>query len=206
MAAPDSVIYRVGTLNYTRTALAWLFFWLLLGDFSMSVMGVALPKLLPLHLDTIGMKPAAISWALSLGPLASLALSPFIGVWSDRLRTKWGRRRPFLLLSTPVVALGMVMIPHIKNYALLVTVILVVQIGNVLETVLFYLYADIVPPSLMGRFMAAFRIVGTLGLLTFQYFLLPLFGRSPTLVWTICGVSYFLLYQFSLFFLFELIF
>ncbi len=199
----EAIKYVVGSLTYSKKSLGWLFFWLLLGDFSASVMTVALAKLLPFHLDSIGISGGGIGWTLSLGPLVSLLLSPFIGVWSDRLRTRWGRRRPFLLLSTPVLAAGLLLIPHIHNYTLLCLVIVVVQVCNVLETVLLYLYADVVPPHMMGRFMAAFRVVSTLGALAFQGLLFPHFDKAPTMVWTVCALVYFVFYQLSLHFVKE---
>jgi hypothetical protein len=75
---------------------------------------------------------------------------------------------------------------------------MVVQTANVLQTVLLYLYADIMPPALMGRFMGAFRFIGALGIMSFQYFLLPYFDATPVWVWTICAAFYFVLFQLSL--------
>jgi glycoside/pentoside/hexuronide:cation symporter, GPH family len=31
---------------------------------------------------------------------------PIIGFWSDRLRTRWGRRKPFIILGTPIYMIG----------------------------------------------------------------------------------------------------
>jgi len=201
--AATTTTYKVGTLVYDKRALAKLFFWLLLGDFSASVMAVALAKLLPLQLDALGTPAGKIGSMLSLGPLAALVLSPFVGVWSDRLRTRWGRRRPFLLISTPILAAGALCIPHLQDLTILAVVILIVQVCNVLETVLLYLYADIVPPQFMGRFMAGIRVVGISGALAFQYFLLPHFGDAPTMVWTVSAIVYFVFYQLSLYFIRE---
>ncbi len=195
--APTAAPYHVGTLVYSRGDLQRLFFWLLLGDFASNVMGAALPTLLPLQLSARGVSAATIGWVLSLAPLATIIFSPFLGVWSDRLRTRWGRRRPFLIVSTPIVAAGMLLLPHIQNMLLLQVVVTVVQIANVLQTILLYLYADIMPPSLMGRFMGGFSFVGALGTMAFQYFLVPWFGTAPTMVWTICAIFYFVLFQLS---------
>ncbi len=38
------------------------------------------------------------------------AIDPFIGQWSDTLRSRWGRRRPFLVLASPFVLLGAILI------------------------------------------------------------------------------------------------
>jgi len=190
--------YQAGSLVYNKRSLTKLFVWLLLGDFSMSVMAITLAKLLPLHLEALGTQPGQIGWMLSLGPLCSLLLSPFIGVWSDRLRTKWGRRRPFLIISTPILAGGLLLIPHLTNLTILTVVILIVQVANVIETVVLYLYADVVPSRLMGRFMAGFKVVGILGGLAFTTLLFPIFDVAPTLVWTISALVYLVLYQLSL--------
>ena len=50
--------------------------------------------------------------AVTLGILLTIAslwdavIDPFIGHWSDTLRSRWGRRRPFLLFASPFVLLG----------------------------------------------------------------------------------------------------
>jgi GPH family glycoside/pentoside/hexuronide:cation symporter len=38
------------------------------------------------------------------------AIDPFIGHWSDTLRSRWGRRRPFMVLASPFVLLGAVLL------------------------------------------------------------------------------------------------
>jgi len=38
------------------------------------------------------------------------AIDPFIGQWSDTLRSRWGRRKPFLVLASPFVLLGAILI------------------------------------------------------------------------------------------------
>ena len=72
---------------------------------------VALPLavfLTPVYADPDG-------FALSLGFVAVvLALSrvfdgltdPIIGLYSDRLRSRWGRRKPFILLGLPIFVAG----------------------------------------------------------------------------------------------------
>jgi GPH family glycoside/pentoside/hexuronide:cation symporter len=55
--------------------------------------------------------PAAlVGVLLTLGSLWDAAIDPFIGHWSDTLRSRWGRRRPFLMFATPAAALTLVLI------------------------------------------------------------------------------------------------
>jgi maltose/moltooligosaccharide transporter len=79
----------------------------------------------------------------------------------------------------------------------------VVQTAYILQTAVFYLYADVVPGELMGRFLAAFRLVGSLGALIFQWYLLPQFEVKPILVWTISGAVYLVFFWLMIYFVKE---
>jgi maltose/moltooligosaccharide transporter len=195
--------YSVGTLVYNRWGLGKLFFWLLLGDFCFTVMATALQMLLPLQLRTLGHDSAQIAWVLSLSSLVSLIFSPFIGVCSDRSRSRFGRRRPFLFISTPIMAGGVCLIPYLKVYWQLCAVVLVVQTAYILQGALYYLYADVMPSMFMGRFLAAFRLVGSLGTLAFQWYLLPRFEIQPVFVWTISGTVYLVFFLLMIYFVKE---
>lgn len=48
-------------------------------------------------------------------------IDPFIGHYSDTLRSRWGRRRPFLMFASPFILLGAILLwtpPSETNYAL----------------------------------------------------------------------------------------
>lgn len=51
------------------------------------------------------------------------AIDPFIGHWSDTLRSRWGRRRPFMVLASPFVLLGAVLLWTPPGKTVLLTVI-----------------------------------------------------------------------------------
>ncbi len=64
-----------------------------------------------------------LAWIGVLMIIASLwdaAIDPFIGQWSDTLRSRWGRRKPFLMLASPFVLLGAILIwtPPGTNFAI----------------------------------------------------------------------------------------
>jgi len=48
--------------------------------------------------DVVGLDPRLASIAAFVGVMWDAINDPLVGVWSDKLRTRWGRRRPFLLL------------------------------------------------------------------------------------------------------------
>jgi GPH family glycoside/pentoside/hexuronide:cation symporter len=64
--------------------------------------------------------PAALFGVLMMvASLWDAVIDPFIGHWSDTLRSRWGRRRPFLMFAAPFVLLGAVLVwlpPGGSNY------------------------------------------------------------------------------------------
>ena len=53
---------------------------------------------------------ALVGVLMTISSLWDAVIDPFIGHWSDTLRSKWGRRRPFLLFSAPVAAISLILI------------------------------------------------------------------------------------------------
>jgi glycoside/pentoside/hexuronide:cation symporter, GPH family len=47
---------------------------------------------------------------LMIVSLWDAVIDPFIGHWSDSLRSRWGRRRPFLIFAAPVCVLALILI------------------------------------------------------------------------------------------------
>src|SRR5262245_43749305 len=54
--------------------------------------------------DVLLLAPAVIGAIFAVGRLWDAALDPILGTWSDRVRTRLGRRRPFMLAGIPILA------------------------------------------------------------------------------------------------------
>lgn len=54
----------------------------------------------------VGVSLAGVATMLLLAKLSDVITDPIIGVISDRMRTPWGRRRPLILLGTPVLVVS----------------------------------------------------------------------------------------------------
>jgi maltose/moltooligosaccharide transporter len=195
-------LYTAGSLVYTRAGLVALFGWLLWGDFILTLMERVMPSLLPVLLKSHGASNSEVAFIVStLALVANSVLNPVISYQSDRFRSRWGRRRPFILLTTPFVVLFLAAIPFapeltalalgfaplqkllslgwwgpgIVMFGLLVAAF---QIFNMfISSVYYYLIPDVVPHELLGRFFGLFRIFGTLAGILFNYFV---FGLAET--------------------------
>ena len=47
--------------------------------------------------NVVGMEPAIAGFVIMVGTLWDAVTDPSVGIFSDRIKSKWGRRRPFLL-------------------------------------------------------------------------------------------------------------
>jgi maltose/moltooligosaccharide transporter len=199
MTATPGRTFTVGSLVYTRAGLITLFSWLIWGDFVFNLMEQILPSLLPLLLKSNGASNEEISVVVTtLAMVMNAALNPVISYQSDRFRSRWGRRRPFIVVTTPFVVFFLAAIPFapdvlrwMNSHGFLVRLLamgpaapiiiifaaLVVgfQTFNMFVAAVYaYLVPDVVPIELMGRFVALFRLFGALAGVTFNYFIFGL--------------------------------
>ncbi|HWB52886.1 MAG TPA: MFS transporter [Tepidisphaeraceae bacterium] len=184
---------------YTRRGLITVFGWLLLGDFTLTLMETVMPSLLPLELKSVGAGNAAIGIIVgSIPAFLNVILNPIISTTSDRHRGPRGRRIPFILWPTPFVTICLILIGFVGpisrglhatlfgdwislgTFTLIIASVLVVlfQILNLfVASVYCYLFADVVPLGLMGRFLGLMRLVSQLaGFLWGRY----IFGQAAT--------------------------
>jgi MFS family permease len=101
--------WQVGSLTYTAGGLAVVFCWLLWGDLAWSIRDRAVPPVMQLLFKRFGASDMVTGLIFSSLPAAlGLIVSPIVSYQSDRLRTRWGRRIPFLILPVPFIVLSMI--------------------------------------------------------------------------------------------------
>ncbi|HXG24154.1 MAG TPA: hypothetical protein VNJ09_06320, partial [Chthonomonadales bacterium] len=178
-------VYRVGTLEYTKWGLVSVFFWMLWGDFCLSLMELVIPKLLPLTLKDFGASNRMIGLLVGTIPAGmNMVITPVVSYRSDLHRSRLGRRIPFLLWPTPCITLFLIttgyadvigrwlnagLLSHFGNFSTAGVVIVTIAISSVLfqyfnlyvTSVYYYLFNDVIPEQFMGRFYALFRLVGS---------------------------------------------
>jgi Na+/melibiose symporter-like transporter len=103
---------------------------------------------LPLTLKLFTDNPEHIFLILAINPAFGFIAQPLVGVWSDRIWTRFGRRGFFLVTCAPLVALSLIMIPYVTSLPVMVAVVIWLQFfQDVLNGTDQPLIADIVPPE-----------------------------------------------------------
>jgi MFS family permease len=81
------------------------------GFLTMGLMDPLYDTYVPLFLKRYIQSNAAIGGVMTLDNILQLLLIPIVSVWSDRTRTRIGRRMPFLVVMLPASALFFALIP-----------------------------------------------------------------------------------------------
>ena len=187
-------IYHCGPLTYTRMALVVVVVGLLWGDFCFVFMETVVRfSVLPLKLKSLGGPNWSMGLILTTIPaILNATVCPFISFTSDRYRSRWGRRIPFILWSLPFICASLLLmgfsvelsdylqthVPLLSHYAPATVTIAMIGIfmfmysffDQFVMSVFWCLFNDVIPPEVVGRVMGLVRLVSTLSGAIFNWF------------------------------------
>jgi GPH family glycoside/pentoside/hexuronide:cation symporter len=120
------------------------------GDWGMASFGTLRQIFYAIFLtDVVGLNPGLASFAALFGVVWDAINDPLVGVLSDRVHTRWGRRRPFLLFFSIPYALGFLLLwwapPWESQVALMITVTLAFMISDTFQTLLIVPFFALTP-------------------------------------------------------------
>nr|AFO84088.1 sucrose transport protein [Actinidia chinensis] len=67
-------------------------------------------SLLTPYIQTLGIEHAFSSFIWLCGPITGLVVQPCVGIWSDKCTSKYGRRRPFILVGSLMISAAVIVI------------------------------------------------------------------------------------------------
>ncbi|MDC0936266.1 MFS transporter, partial [Pirellulales bacterium] len=143
--------------------------------FGASVTEAVSVNLLPLTLALYTRDPNLIFWVLAINPAFGFIAQPLVGLLSDHVWTRIGRRAVFLVLAGPIVACSLVMIPYAGSFALLVAVVIVLQFfQDVINGSDQPLLADLVPPEQRTFALGLVKSAENTGFMLVLFFGMPM--------------------------------
>lgn len=172
-----------------------------LGFFTMGLMDPLLGTYIPIFLDWYVDSRGVIGLIMTFENIFAIILIPIVTAYSDRTRTRIGRRMPYIIATLPITAVTFAILPLSAFHSLLALILLIFVMNFFKQSArgpVVALMPDIVPAEIrseangiintMGGIAA---IVGTVGLAQLMdvTITLPHFGeRDQVLAFPVAGV------------------
>jgi maltose/moltooligosaccharide transporter len=151
--------YVMETFPYRRT------FLLGFGFFGISIIWPLFNSLIPPMLEDLGLSALVVGFILTWDNIINMFVQPWVGSRSDRTRTRFGRRKPFLMLGAPAAALFFILVPFVRdNFLLIALAILGTNFGMALfrSPTIAYL-GDLFKPEDRSKANGVINLMGGLG-------------------------------------------
>ncbi|MBU5312155.1 MFS transporter [Tissierella carlieri] len=149
-------------LNYKRTFFVGLAF------LSISAFWQLYDNIIPLILqNTFKVGETMTGTIMAVDNILALFLLPIFGALSDRIRTRFGRRTPFIVIGTVIAVISMMMIPIADNNQNFI--LFFISLGVVLLSMSIYrspavaLMPDITPKPLRSKANSIINLMGAVG-------------------------------------------
>lgn len=139
---------------------------------------------LPLFLEKYTQDARLLGLMGSTHSFEGAIIQPVVGAISDRLHTPLGRRRPFMLIFTPLSALFLLLTPAashlpagIRLVAIVVCIFLFTVFFNMAQDPYQALIPDITPEAQRGRVTGFWMLAGVIGQASLVFLPLPLVAK-----------------------------
>jgi MFS family permease len=113
-----------------------------------------------------GLGTTLTGFIMTLDNLAALFILPYVGAWSDRLRTQWGRRKPFIAAGAPLAFATFLAIPNALGSPLgffMLAIILMLLSMDIFRTPVIALMPDITPSPQRSQANGVINLMGGIG-------------------------------------------
>lgn len=104
-------------------------FWFGLNFHWIPILAILVPNQVRIFLGPAN-QGLGIGLITALGAIPATVVPPLVGYWSDRLNTRWGRRRPIMTVGIAFNVVGLLVMYAAPDYTVLLLGYLVIQISN----------------------------------------------------------------------------
>ncbi|WP_041082309.1 SLC45 family MFS transporter [Thermotoga profunda] len=149
------------------------------GFFGISVLWPLYNAYVPIFLKDFALSSFVIGIVMTIDNLFAIFMLPYIGTLSDQTRTRFGRRKPYILFGAPLGALFFCLIPLMrdtKSLFLMMTVIVIMNFSMALfRSPVIALMPDITPSAYRSQANGIINFMGGFGALLAYFAGKPLY-------------------------------
>lgn len=144
------------------------------------------PPLLREHLASA----ALVGFIMGMDNLLGIFIQPWMANRSDRTRTRWGRRMPYLAVGMPLAAVLFVILPHASNtlWLLVVVIVAFALVSNSFKPIGEALVPDFIAPERRSRANAAVKIASSLTVIVAALVSILLVDDHPDLAFAVIAL------------------
>ena len=154
-------IARRSAFFLVRISLFWFGLSFLWGGMNIQLLPTRVPELVD---DEI--KGTAIGAIVVVGLIVAILVQPMAGAFSDRVRMRWGRRRPIMAAGIAAAMPCLLFVAYAPNYGLLFVAMVLLQIAaNIAHGPYQGVIPDQVPTDTRGRASGFFGLANLMGTL-----------------------------------------
>lgn len=149
-------------LDYKRTLLLGF------GFLGISLIWSIYNSYMPIFLREYSLPLWLVGAVMTFDNIAGVTIQPYVGFLSDRTRTRFGRRIPFIMVGAPIAAAFFALIPilhlSVHHFALFIGAVVIMNIAMaVFRTPTVALMPDITPSPLRSKANGIINLMGGLG-------------------------------------------
>lgn len=148
-------------------------------------------SLMPLFVRNFADSKLKVGFVVGLAGVAITTIPPLVGYISDRTRTRFGRRKPYIFSGALIVLVCWLALPHMPSYAAIALVVGVMQFAAAYtDTPYLALIGDVAPPSQRAMASAYMQFMGMIGGMTYIAVASQLWDRYPDITIYLVGIIF----------------
>jgi MFS family permease len=135
-----------------------------MGFLGITVVGPITNNFVPIFLKEMGLSATLVGFVMTWDNYLNLLIQPIVGERSDHTRTRFGRRKPWIMIGAPVAAIGFTAIPLMPTLAGLMGCILLTNFALALfRSPAVSLLGDMFPQEQRSAANGIVNLMGGLG-------------------------------------------
>ena len=135
------------------------------GFFGISIIWPLFNTFVPVFLkEDFALSATMIGFIMTWDNYANMFLQPLVGERSDRTRSRWGRRKPWIMVGAPLAAVFFVLVPTLGTVPGIMVAILLTNLSMALfRSPTVALLGDLFPPEQRSTANGVINLMGGLG-------------------------------------------